>query len=107
MMMRFRGGGVGHKSTREATNQFRVDLNPMDILSASESDDSELESNAAENSDDGEETEGEDNGSDESNHAGSGSDGSMEWQDVDDDSLGAEDGVDVASVVEDLGFAEL
>jgi hypothetical protein len=29
-MMRFRGGGVGHKSTREATNSFRGDRDRLD-----------------------------------------------------------------------------
>jgi len=30
MMMRFRGGGVGHKSTREATNCFLPDRDALD-----------------------------------------------------------------------------
>jgi hypothetical protein len=30
-MMRFRGGGVGHKSTREATDFFRKDRNRLDM----------------------------------------------------------------------------
>jgi hypothetical protein len=30
LMMRFRGGGVGHKSTREATDFFKKDRDPMD-----------------------------------------------------------------------------
>ena len=29
--MRFHGGGVGHKSTCEVTDQFLVDCDPMDI----------------------------------------------------------------------------
>jgi hypothetical protein len=29
--MRFRGGGVGHKSTREATNHFRMDRDKRDV----------------------------------------------------------------------------
>ena len=29
-MMRFRGGGVGHKSTREATDFFKQDRDPLD-----------------------------------------------------------------------------
>ena len=29
--MRFRGGGVGHMSTREATNMFLADCNPKDV----------------------------------------------------------------------------
>jgi hypothetical protein len=30
-MMRFRGGGVGHKSTREATNFFKKDRDKLDL----------------------------------------------------------------------------
>jgi hypothetical protein len=30
MMMRFRGGGIGHKSTKDATQVFRDDLDPLD-----------------------------------------------------------------------------
>lgn len=30
-MMRFRGGGVGHKSTRQATNFFRKDRHTLDV----------------------------------------------------------------------------
>jgi hypothetical protein len=32
-MMRFRGGGVGHKSTREATDSFKKDRDQLDIKS--------------------------------------------------------------------------
>lgn len=31
MMMRYRGGGVGHKSTRDATNKFLTDRDILDI----------------------------------------------------------------------------
>jgi hypothetical protein len=31
LMMRFRGGGVGHKSTREATDFFRKDRDRLDM----------------------------------------------------------------------------
>jgi hypothetical protein len=30
-MMRFRGGGVGHKSTREATDSFKKDRDQLDL----------------------------------------------------------------------------
>ena len=42
-MMRFRGGGVGHKSTREATNQFLVDCDPMDIRFGQQPESEDLE----------------------------------------------------------------
>ena len=35
-MMRFRGGGVGHKSTREATDSFKKDRDQLDIKSNTE-----------------------------------------------------------------------
>jgi hypothetical protein len=34
-MMRFRGGGIGHKSTREATNLFKKDRDQLDTLARS------------------------------------------------------------------------
>jgi len=34
--MRFRGGGVGHKSTREATDSFKKDRDQLDIKSNTE-----------------------------------------------------------------------
>jgi hypothetical protein len=47
MMMRYRGGGVGHKSTRDATDWFLNDRDRLDVLTtaaASDDDaDSELE----------------------------------------------------------------
>jgi hypothetical protein len=30
--MRFRGGGIGHRSTREATDHFKTDRDKLDIL---------------------------------------------------------------------------
>jgi hypothetical protein len=38
-MMRFRGGGVGHKSTRDATNFFKKDRDQLDMRSAGVSED--------------------------------------------------------------------
>ena len=46
LMMRFRGGGVGHKSTRDATNFFKSDRDPLDlepVLSESEEEEPEME----------------------------------------------------------------
>jgi hypothetical protein len=37
-MMRFRGGGVGHKSTREATDSFKKDRDQLDVKSDIEND---------------------------------------------------------------------
>jgi hypothetical protein len=36
MFMRFRGGGVGHKSTREATNSFMMDRDKLDLVAQGE-----------------------------------------------------------------------
>ena len=40
-MMRFRGGGVGHKSTRDATNFFKNDRDPSDLTPVSDSESGE------------------------------------------------------------------
>jgi hypothetical protein len=32
MLMRFRGGGVGHSSTRSATNSFKIDRDQLDMI---------------------------------------------------------------------------
>lgn len=139
-MMRFRGGGVGHKSTREVTNQFLVDRDPMDIrfgqqlesedlehgnsmadsdFNSEEEEDLALESITEDNSDsdseDLETREEEDYGyivydSDSDLEPGIDLDANddLEYTNLQGlDSLGAEDGVDVADPVEDLGFAEL
>jgi len=37
-MMRFRGGGVGHKSTREATDAFKKNRDQLDVKSDIEND---------------------------------------------------------------------
>jgi hypothetical protein len=45
-MMRFRGGGVGHKSTREASNFFKKDRDRLDMPGLTEPDkqvDAEME----------------------------------------------------------------
>ena len=39
--MRFRGGGVGHKSTREATDFFKRDRDPLDVPRKANIDDEE------------------------------------------------------------------
>jgi hypothetical protein len=115
MIMRFRGGGVGHKSTRDVTDQFLVDRDPMDICldQQEHSDDSEEEDVEPIMED----ADGEENGLEEDyGYVDHYSDTDMEWEDVDDerftnlqglDSLGAEDGVDNTDLVEDLGFTEL
>ena len=41
-MMRFRGGGVGHKSTQEATNLFKMDRDRLDIGATLDSDDCDM-----------------------------------------------------------------
>ena len=112
--MRFRGGGVGHKSTREATDQFLQDRDHLDVLTMAkeqannedleltlpdmEEDDSELEE------DDYAHTGWSDSGSD----SGWEDDNGEELDEVGElDFLGAEDGADVPDPFDDLGFAEL
>lgn len=44
--MRFRGGGVGHKSTREATDFFKKDRDQLDMKSNTESNTEDVEDEA-------------------------------------------------------------
>jgi hypothetical protein len=39
LMMRFRGGGVGHKSSREASNFFKKDRDRLDVMEPHEQND--------------------------------------------------------------------
>lgn len=41
--MRFRGGGVGHKATREASDRFNEDRDPLDINVGNLADELELD----------------------------------------------------------------
>jgi hypothetical protein len=41
MVMRYRGGGVGHKSTRDATNKFLTDRDRLDVPTANNDTDSD------------------------------------------------------------------
>lgn len=133
MMMRFRGGGVGHKSTREVTDQFLVDCDLMDIrsgqedlkygsLSDSDSDEGDKSSDSesmeesfeSEDDDDDSETIKEDYGyvdydSDlEEPGVDLDADDDLEYTNLQGfDSLGAEDGISVDDLVEELGLAEL
>ena len=111
MLMRFCGGGVGHKSMREVTDQFLVDHDPMDIcLGQQEHSDEEEEEDDVEPME--EDADGEEN---EEDYGYSDADTDLEWEDVDErftnllglDLLGAEDGVDITDLAEDLGFTEL
>jgi hypothetical protein len=43
MFMRYRGGGVGHSSTREATNKFLHDRDRLDVRDGDESDEGDIE----------------------------------------------------------------
>ena len=44
MFMRYRGGGVGHSSTRDATNRFLLDRHPLDLSN----DDGDIEDEGSE-----------------------------------------------------------
>lgn len=41
MVMRYRGGGIGHKSTRDITDKFKQDRDPLDIHNATSAIDKE------------------------------------------------------------------
>ena len=121
MFMRFRGGGVGHKSTRDATNHFLHDRTPAELSRVRVTDDAdeELENANGESDDDNEgtevdeeqdfgyenpfEEEGLDFGEEEVEEV----EEAMvdEWDDL--DILGPEDGEAPDGEVEDWGFADL
>ncbi|PPR02756.1 hypothetical protein CVT24_002089 [Panaeolus cyanescens] len=82
MMMRYRGGGVGHTSTRSATDRFLVDRDPKDTVISTSS------TNVSENTgrSGSEESESEDaleSGSEESHVETSGSDSAAEDEEED------------------------
>ncbi|KAG6838202.1 hypothetical protein C0991_001091 [Blastosporella zonata] len=129
MLMRFRGGGVGHKSTREATNKLLTDRHRTNQSSDRrqtqivEADGEEAEDEPPElhqhvHSNDNEpllSEEEEDYGYDDPmnqhivlSDLEENSDDDGEWSDVDDDALGPEDGNEGAEDIEGiLGYAEL
>jgi hypothetical protein len=53
MIMRFRGGGVGHTSTRTATNIFKADRDIRDIMESHHREEDDDENIVAEGSEDG------------------------------------------------------
>ena len=126
MMMRFRGGGVGHKSTREATNCFLPDRDALDkgkahkmepvgeqpIIVFSEDDEELDEVIEPEGSD----SEQEMQILEEFDYGYAEIDSDEDWEDLkpegmDDEldgepDLGAEDGEDAVDDKDDLGFAD-
>jgi hypothetical protein len=115
LMMRFRGGGVGHKSTREATDFFKKDRDKLDFGSRTMSEDMDTDSDDAVDEVD-EELEG-DSGVDEdiedefgyTKEDSDSADESDEMADVDgvySDDFGPEDdGGEMDSDMEALGYA--
>jgi hypothetical protein len=127
-VMRFRGGGVGHKSTREATDRFLQDRDVLDLRD-DEHPEMETHSDSDDNNDDKE-----------GNSSAGGDENQEEWTDEDDeeegdygygglsaeesgeetngsdsdspdseadDELGPEDGEGVENEVELLGYSNL
>jgi hypothetical protein len=120
--MRFRGGGVGHKSTRRATDKFLKDRDDLDLRRAAQSaaraQEEAQQEDAQEEDDDiavteagGDEEEEDDYGYRENELAAKlGDDSGSESEDEDDiadDALGAEDGEGAEDETAALGFAEL
>jgi hypothetical protein len=114
--MRFRGGGVGHNSTRDATNHFLQDRTPAELARACVPDDAdeELEDVNSKSNDDNEGTEadeeqdfGYENPFDEDLDFEEEEEEMVvdEWEDL--DILGPEDGEAPDGEVEDSGFADL
>ena len=110
--MRFRGGGVGHKSTREATDFFRKDRDRLDMaqsnIPASENnDDGPVNQEDLEKEDDIDEDEEDDFGyiRDESEE----SEGELAAQDDSEDDFGPEDdgGAIDPDMMGELGYSSL
>ncbi|KAG1811133.1 uncharacterized protein BJ212DRAFT_1579186 [Suillus subaureus] len=70
MFMRFRGGGVGHKSTRSATQIFRNDHDPLDCVAPGDNADSEEDEEASDSEEDEEASEGDEEGAAEGDEEG-------------------------------------
>jgi len=112
-MMCFRGGGVGHKSTREATDFFKQDRDRLDVQSTATSD-LEIDGEAAENENN---SEGDDSGIDEDveddygyvKEQSDNSDEEPEEEELaDDEYFGPEDdGGGVDPDMAELGYADL
>ena len=115
--MRFRGGGVGHKATRDATNHFLRDRTPTELARIRVPDDSdeELENVNVESNDDNE-------GREEDEEQDFGYENPFEGRNFDDDDddeeevidewedldiLGPEDGEVQDDEIEGWGFANL
>jgi hypothetical protein len=119
MFMRFRGGGVGHQSTRDATNHFLHDRTPAELARVHAPDDAneELENVNVGSDDDNGGTEvdaGQDFGyedpfeegfEDEEDEEEDEEEEAIDWEDL--DLLGPEDGEAPDGEVEGWGFADL
>ncbi len=115
MFMRFRGGGVGHKSTREATNQCLQDRHPTEAQLTSENiededmepGDEETTLGQAEGDEDGlGGDKGNENGADKDNEIEAGDENDENEQETEmneEESLGPEDGED-HDEDEDVGY---
>jgi hypothetical protein len=118
LMMRFRGGGVGHKTTRQATNFFKKDRHTSDVQNSMEptsdiveeleemNDSEESEKMEGSSESDVEDDYGYQLGEDQSDsEEEKSSEDDLEFEDGD---LGPEDdGRAVDSDMEELGYAEL
>jgi hypothetical protein len=124
MFMRFRGGGVGHKSTRDATNHFLSDRSPaelarMHIPNAADEGLTNVNSESSESDHDNEVMEVDEESSEEQDFGyenpfeeeyldseeGEEEEVIDEWEDL--DILGPEDGEVSDGDIEGLGFADL
>jgi hypothetical protein len=115
LMMRFRGGGVGHKSTQEASNFFKKDRDRLDVTERNEQiDDDEEEDSDMDleehHDDEVDEDEEDDFGymREESDDSEDEADGDLGEDGLGDDDFGPEDdgGVD-PEMMGELGFSSL
>jgi hypothetical protein len=116
LMMRFRGGGVGHKSTRQATDFFKKDRHASDLQKSTLEEPEEMNNSESEESGKMErssESDVDDEEDDYGYHLGEDESGSEEEEkseeELGDGDLGPEDDgrATVDSDMEELGYAEL
>jgi hypothetical protein len=128
MFLRYRGGGVGHHSTRRATESFRKDRHPTDLIEATGIEDAFSPDGSSSDSDDTDVSvvsnkvrpgTGEDSDTEEHNserEEDESSDVPLEWPESEDDEveepgefaddgLGPEDGLGEGDEEEDMGYA--
>jgi hypothetical protein len=102
MAMRFRGGGVGHTSTRGATNSFLSDRGLLDLVAADDENEDDFDGKYTQGANDGENDSDEQEGCSDIEENEDPNEDEGEWTD---DALGPDDGEVDDDEVAALGYA--